>query len=317
MSVFAVSGCSGIQSALEPAGPEAEAVARLFGIMTIAGAMIWFAVIGALVYATRERRRVHSEHAAGLLILWGGAIIPSLLLALLLGYSFWLMPNIRPWSAPGEQTGLRIEVEGEQFWWRVRYHPANGPPVDAANEIRLPVGERVEFILTSSDVIHSFWIPVLGGKMDMIPGRTNRLTLRAAKAGVYRGPCTEFCGTSHALMAFSVVVMEPGDFRAWLAERTAASPTAGAPGHDLFAAHGCPACHTIKGTEARGTVGPDLSHVGSRQTLGAGILPVSAETIASFIEQPDVVKPGSQMPAFRMLPEADIAAIAAYLEGLR
>jgi cytochrome c oxidase subunit 2 len=135
-------GCSGIQSALDPAGDEAAAVARLFWAMAVAGTLIWAAVIGTLVYATRERRRVQSEHAAGLLILWGGAIIPALLLGLLLGYALWLMPNIRPWSAPGEPAGLRIEVEGEQFWWRVRYHPAEGPPVDAANEIRLPVGER-------------------------------------------------------------------------------------------------------------------------------------------------------------------------------
>jgi cytochrome c oxidase subunit 2 len=316
MSVFAVGGCSGIQSALEPAGAEAEAVARLFWVMVVAGGLIWCAVIGTLVYATRQRRRVYGEHAAGLLILWGGALFPALLLALLLGYALWLMPNVRPWIAQAEPAGLRIEVEGEQFWWRVRYHPPNGPPVDAANEIRLPVGERVEFALTSSDVIHSFWIPVLGGKMDMIPGRTNRLSLQAAKAGTYRGPCTEFCGTSHALMAFSVVVMEPDNFRAWLADQAGTSQSARAPGHDLFIAHGCAACHAVKGTEARGVVGPDLSHVGSRETLGAGILPVSAETIARFIRDPDVIKPGSQMPAFRMLPEADIAGIAAYLEGL-
>jgi cytochrome c oxidase subunit 2 len=310
-------GCSGIQSALDPAGDEAAAVARLFWAMAVAGTLIWAAVIGTLVYATRERRRVQSEHAAGLLILWGGAIIPALLLGLLLGYALWLMPNIRPWSAPGEPAGLRIEVEGEQFWWRVRYHPAEGPPVDAANEIRLPVGERVEFTLTSSDVIHSFWIPVLGGKMDMIPGRTNRLTLRAAKTGTYRGPCTEFCGTSHALMAFSVVVMEPDAFRDWLADEARPSPGAGAPGGELFIANGCPACHTVRGTEATGAVGPDLSHVGSRETLAAGIMPVDVEAIASFISKPDAIKPGAQMPAFGMLPEADIAAIAAYLEGLK
>ncbi len=310
-------GCSGIQSALDPVGDEAATVARLFWVMTVAGAMVWAAVVGTLIYATRERRRVQSEHAAGLLILWGGALIPALLLALLLTYAFWLMPNIRPWSAPGEPSGLRIEVEGEQFWWRVRYRPAHGPPVNAANEIRLPVGERVEFILTSSDVIHSFWIPVLGGKMDMIPGRANRLTLKATKTGTYRGPCTEFCGTSHALMAFSVVVMEPDDFHAWLARQAEPSPGAGAPGSELFMANGCSACHTVRGTQAAGEVGPDLSHVGSRVTLAAGTLPVNAEAIAGFISDPDVIKPGSQMPPFRMLPEADIAAIASYLEGLK
>lgn len=317
LPLLVLGGCSGIQSALDPAGDEAATVARLFWVMALAGALIWSAVIGTLIYATRERRRVQSDHAAGLLILWGGAIVPALLLGFLLGYALWLMPNIRPWSAPDEPAGLRIEVVGEQFWWRVRYHPAGGPPIDAANEIRLPVGERVEFTLTASDVIHSFWIPVLGGKMDMIPGRTNRLTLRAVKPGIYRGPCTEFCGTSHALMAFSVVVMEPDAFRAWLARQAEPSQSAGAPGSELFMANGCPACHTISGTEAAGRVGPDLSHVGSRETLAAGILPVSADAIARFIERPDIIKPDSHMPAFRMLPEADIAAIAAYLEGLK
>jgi cytochrome c oxidase subunit 2 len=315
-SLLALGGCSGIQSALDPAGDEAASVARLFWVMAAAGTLIWAAVVGTLVYATRRRRRVYSEHAAGLLVLWGGALVPALLLALLLGHALWLMPNIRPWSEPAERAGLRIEVNGEQFWWRVRYHLADGPPVDSANEVRLPVGERVEFTLTSSDVIHSFWIPVLGGKMDMIPGRANRLTLKAAKAGTYRGPCTEFCGTSHALMAFSVVVMEPDDFRAWLADQAETSPGVEASGQDVFIASGCPACHTVAGTEAVGTVGPDLSHLGSRETLAAGILPVSTETIASFISDPDVIKPGSQMPPFRMLPEADIAAIAAWLEGL-
>lgn len=307
-----------MQSALDPAGAEAAAVAHLFWVMVAAGSLIWIAVTGTLVYATWRRRRVHSERAAGLLILWGGAVVPSFLLALLLGYALWLMPNIRPWIEQDETAGLRIDVVGEQFWWRVKYVPGNGgPTVEAANEIRLPVGERVEFTLASPDVIHSFWIPALGGKMDMIPGRTNRLSLQATKAGTYRGACAEFCGTSHALMAFSVVAMEPADFRAWLAARSGPADNAGGEGHAQFMANGCGACHSIKGTDAAGTIGPDLSHVGSRASLGAGILPVSADTIARFIRDPDIVKPGSHMPAFHMLPEADIAAIAAYLAALR
>ena len=167
-----------------------------------------------LVYATRTRRAVVSERLAGRLIFWGGAAIPALLLLLLLGYALWLMPGLRPFAQADEPAGLRIEVTGEQFWWRVAYHPADGgAPILSANEIRLPAGERVEFLLKSTDVIHSFWIPSLGGKMDMIPGRVNRLSLLATKPGTYRGPCAEYCGTSHALMAFSVVVMEPEAFR--------------------------------------------------------------------------------------------------------
>ncbi len=307
-----------MQSALDPAGAESASVAHLFWVMAAAGTLIWIAVTGMLVYATWKRRRVHSERAAKRLILWGGALVPSLLLALLLGYGLWLMPHIRPWVEPDEAGGLRIDVMGEQFWWRVTYVPGDGrPAVAAANEIRLPVGQRVAFTLSSPDVIHSFWIPALGGKMDMIPGRINRLSLQATRAGTYRGACAEFCGASHALMAFPVIAMEPTDFDAWLAARAAPAAGAGGDGHAQFMANGCAACHSIKGTDAAGTIGPDLSHVGSRAALGAGILPVDAGTITRFIRDPDLIKPGAQMPAFHMLPEGDIAAIAAYLASLQ
>ena len=208
-------------------------------------------------------------------------------------------------------------MTGEQFWWRVAYRPADDTaPVLSANEIRLPAGQPVEFLLESTDVIHSFWIPPLAGKMDMIPGRETRLSIVATKPGTYRGACTEYCGTSHALMAFTVVVMEPDAFGQWLAARASPSPGVSAPGHELFLSNGCGACHRVAGTEANGRVGPDLSHVGSRATIGAGILPNDAETLENFIAHPQVIKPGSWMPGFSMLPEQDIAEIAAWLKGL-
>jgi cytochrome c oxidase subunit 2 len=311
------SGCSGVQSALDTAGEEAGQVAELFWVMAAACSFIWLAVVVLLIHATRRRRAVVDERAAGRLIFWCGAAIPSALLFLLLAYALWLMPALRPFAQAGEPAALRIEVTGEQFWWRVAYHPADGDaPVFSANEIRLPVGERVQFALGSTDVIHSFWIPSLGGKMDMIPGRTNRLSLVAAKPGAYRGACTEYCGTSHALMAFTVVAMEPGEFRQWLEAQAAPSTGLSAPGGELFLRHGCGSCHRVAGTEADGMVGPDLSHVGSRQTLGAGILPNDPEALRGLIAHPHLIKPGSKMPAFSMLPEEDIAAIAAWLRGL-
>ncbi|MFU0505180.1 cytochrome c oxidase subunit II [Pseudaminobacter sp. NGMCC 1.201702] len=313
-----VAGCSGIQSALDPAGTEADSVARLFWVMVAGGAAIWIGVVALLLYANRSRRRVHSERTASLLIFWGGAVFPSVVLALLLGYAFWLMPAIRPWAAFADTPSLRIAVVGEQFWWRVTYLPADGrAPVVSANEIRLPVGERVEITLESRDVIHSFWIPPLGGKMDMIPGRINRLSLLATRTGTFRGPCAEFCGTSHALMAFAVVAMEPAAFDDWLDARSSPSPNVAATGLNAFLANGCGACHTIKGTQARGEIGPDLSHVGSRETLGAGILPNTQVAIARFIAGPEEIKPGVKMPAFGMLPPQEIDAIAAYLKGLK
>jgi cytochrome c oxidase subunit 2 len=311
------SGCSGVQSALDPAGEEAQDVAFLFWVMVGAGGAIWLGVVSLLVYASHKRGRALGEDGAGRLIFWCGAALPSLLLFLLLGYALWLMPGLRPFARAAENSALRIEVTGEQFWWRVAYRPADsGRPVFAANEIRLPVGERVEFLLDSTDVIHSFWIPSLGGKMDMIPGRQTRLSLLATKPGTYRAACAEYCGTSHALMAFTAIAMEPEAFQQWLTARSAPSPGAGSPGHDLFLRHGCGACHRVDGTEANGDVGPDLSHVGSRATLGAGILPNDEAALRSFIAHPQAIKPGSRMPDFAMLPEQDIAAIAAWLKGL-
>ena len=286
--------------------------------MAAAGGLIWLAVVALLLYATRGRRAAIGERAAGRMILWCGAVIPAVLLLLLLVYAFWLMPGLRPFARAGEPAALTIDVTGEQFWWRVAYQPGDGTdPILSANEIRLPAGERVEFVLRSTDVIHSFWIPSLAGKMDMIPGRANQLPVRAEKPGAYRGACAEYCGTSHALMAFDAIVMEPEAYRQWLAAEATPSPGVSAPGRELFLRHGCGACHRVAGTQANGTVGPDLSHVGSRKTLGAGILPNDREAMERFIAYPHLIKPGSKMPSFSMLPHEDVAAIAAWLRGLK
>ncbi|MGK6311694.1 cytochrome c oxidase subunit II [Neorhizobium sp. DT-125] len=312
-----VASCSGIQSALDPAGREAADVATLFFVMLTGAAVIWAGVVAMLVYAARKRR-AHSEKGAGQFILWGGAVMPTVILTALLSYAVWLMPNVRPWFQ-GEDGGMRrIEVTGEQFWWRVRYLGEDGGVLfETANEVRIPVGERVVFSLTSPDVIHSFWIPVLGGKMDMIPGRENRLALTAEKPGTYRGVCAEFCGTSHALMAFTVLAMESQAFEDWMSARQNASGAADAEGLALFLRHGCAACHAISGTEARGAIGPDLTAFGERGSVAAGTLPNEREHIARFIRYPGQVKPGALMPHFGMLPDTDIDRIAAYLKGLR
>ncbi|MCA1406973.1 cytochrome c oxidase subunit II [Ensifer sp. IC3342] len=306
-------GCAGRQSALDTAGSEADATSLLFWVLVGTGALIWVAVVGLLVYAIRDRRPTWSEDAAGKLILWAGPVFSSTVLFGLLTYALWLMPGLRP----ATDGALRIEITGSQFWWRVVYHRSAKPPAISANEVRLPVGEPVEFVLRSDDVVHSFWIPSLGGKMDMIPGRTNTLSVLANRAGTYRGACAEFCGTSHALMAFSAVAMMPEDFDRWLATQSRRPASAAAPGQDLFLRHGCGSCHRIDGTEAHGSVGPDLSHLGARETVGAGILPNTEEAIARFISEPDVLKPGTRMPSFRMLPPEEISAIANYLKGLK
>jgi cytochrome c oxidase subunit II len=301
---------------LNAAGAEARHVAVLFWAMAIGGGLIWTGVLGAFLFATRADRRAWSQHAAGRLILWAGVGFPVLALAALLTYALWLMPSLRPWT-DAEPTKLSIEVTARQYWWEVRYRQAGGDEVVSANEVRVPVGERVEFVLDSPDVIHSFWIPPLGGKMDMIPGRTNRLSLQADRAGTFRGQCAEYCGVSHALMAFTVLAMPAAEFQQWL--EAARRPAEGArrPGLEIFERNGCGACHAVRGTAAGGAVGPDLSHLGGRGSIGAGVLPMSAASIARFITEPEAVKPGVAMPGYPGLAPADLDALASYLEGLR
>lgn len=305
------------QSALDPAGHGAAQMADLFWVMTWGAAVIWILVIGLAVYVSRISPRPHGLKRAHALIIGGGIVFPVAVLAILLTSGLAMMPDLR---APG--AGLRVEVIGEQWWWRVRYWPPGAErPIESANEVRLPQGERVELTLAANEVIHSFWIPSLAGKVDMIPGRVNRLVVEPTATGTFRGQCAEFCGTSHALMAFAAVVMEPEAFSRWLeAEAAAASPGEGEgreDGLDQFLTYGCGACHTVRGTPARGVVGPDLTHVGGRETLAAGILPNTPDAFARWIAAAEEIKPGSRMPSFGMAPQEDIMAIARYLESLK
>lgn len=310
-----IASCSGNHSTLDPAGPEAAYVAQLFFVMLAGGAVIWIGLVCIFIYAAR-RQHQHTEQSAGRVILWGGAIIPTVILCALLSYGMWLMPAIRPW-VPDDQQVRRIEVTGEQFWWRVRYLDETGSVMfETANEVRIPVGVPAHFSLKAADVIHSFWVPSLGGKMDMIPGRTNPLTLMADKEGTYRGVCAEFCGESHALMAFTVRAVAPAEHDAWLAERRASDPQ-DAEGLAIFLNNGCGACHAISGTAANGRIGPDLTAFGERGTLAAGTLPHTAEDIARFVAYPGRIKPGVKMPHFGMLPDEDIKKIAVFLKELR
>jgi cytochrome c oxidase subunit 2 len=309
--------CDAPQSALHPAGAGAERIAGLFWWMAAGALLIWAAVIGIAIHATRLHPARHSVRTVRWLIIGGGVIFPTVVLAGLLIYSLPLLPQLR---APAD-ADVRVEVSGYQWWWRVRYLPEGGEPVELANEIRLPVGQRVEFSLTTADVIHSFWIPSLGGKMDMIPGRVNRLVLEPTEPGVYYGACAEFCGTSHALMKFVAVAMEPAAFAQWLEHQASpARPPASAlaeRGQQAFLANGCGSCHTIRGTPAAGEVGPDLTHVGSRLTLGAGIMPNEPDAFVRWIGHTGDVKPDVKMPTFGVLPAAELKAIAAYLSELQ
>lgn len=306
-----LAGCNRHQSTLAPFGADAADIRHLFFIM-LAGAVVIAAGVALLMrHAVRAPEGELTLKGGMRLVLWLGGIIPTVVLLSLLVYS---LPYMKP--RPVGPADLTIAVEGEQFWWRVLYRPPGAAPVETANEVRIPVGRTVAFRLSAADVVHSFWVPGLGGKMDMIPGRTNTLVVRADKPGRYRGQCAEFCGLSHALMALDVIAMPPAAFDTWLADQRRPAVPAG-NGAALFAASGCNACHTIRGTPADGRIGPDLTHFGARPTLAAGILPMTTERIAGFIRHPEATKPGVRMPAFPHLSEAEAVAIARYLQGLK
>jgi cytochrome c oxidase subunit 2 len=316
--VLLSAGCSGVPSAVDPAGREAERIAALFWWMVAGAAVVWLGVIGLALYCVRARPESFSRRRARLIIVGGGAVVPTVVLAILLAFGLAMLPGL---IAPAPAGSLKIEVDGELWWWRVRYQSPSGEPVALANEIHLPVGEPVEFRLESDNVIHSFWIPALGGKMDMIPGRVTRLALTPTRTGVFRGVCGEYCGTSHALMQFYVVVQEKEEFERWLARQAQPAETPTEPlakrGQGLFLANGCSACHTVRGTPASGVIGPDLTHVGSRLSIAAGTLPTEPDNFRRWIALTEEVKPGAHMPKFAMLPAEELQALAIYLESLK
>jgi len=311
-----VAGCRGPQSILAPAGRDAEVLATLFWIMLAGAVILWLAVNGLLLFTARIRPHPLSRRLAEGLIMGGGIVLPTLLLTVLLVFALREMPRQRETG-----SGLSVRITGESWWWRVEYlRDGSAAPVACANELRLPTGIRSEIGLEARDYIHSFWIPAFGGKTDMIPGRSTRMSLEPTLPGEYRGQCAEFCGESHARMALVGIAMEPGDFARWLNAQAApasepATPEAGR-GRAIFLREGCGGCHTVRGTPAQGEVGPDLTHLGGRVTLAAGTLPMSREAIIAWLRDPVRFKPGVRMPAYDHLPPDALNDLAAYLEGL-
>lgn len=288
-------------------------------VMTLGAAIIFIVVMMLVLVAVRGPAGLRGVIASRSMIIAGGVAFPVVVLTALLAWGLAIARDIR---VSGQEPAVRIEVSGEQWWWRVTYlDSAQRPLFVTGNEIHLPAGSEAAFSLVSPDVIHSFWIPSLGGKMDMIPGRTNSLVVRPERPGVYRGQCAEFCGAQHALMSLIAVVETPDDFAAWMANqmRPARAPETAEQelGMQLFGENGCGACHTIRGTEWNGTVGPDLTHVGSRKTLGAATFPNNRGTLAGWISSAQHLKPGNKMPSFDRLTGVELRALAAYLEALK
>lgn len=308
---FVLAGCNPDQSAIHPASGDAAAVAFLFWAMFAGGAVIWLVVMGIAIYAVLSARRPRTEQFADRFTLIGGVIFPTVVLAALLVFGLSLLPA---WTED-EAPDVRVHITGEQYWWRVVYEMPDGARVETANEVHLPVGATAEFAIESRDVIHSFWIPALGGKMDAIPGRTNVLRLAPDRIGSYRGVCAEFCGGSHALMALDVVVHDADAFAAWLAAQ--AAPATSTPGAETFLASGCVACHAVRGVAESAGTGPDLTHLASRRTIAASTLPNTPENLRRWIEAPAAIKPDARMPAYHVLADEEIDSLVAFLGGLR
>jgi len=342
------------QSALDPAGVAAARIAVLWDVMLWTSLAVTALTVLALAWALFRRRRAdelppeadrpadargelaneegggrgrtdvgrpRSERLGVRWMIGAGVVFPAVVLTALLLVTLPTLGALTPGRAPGADEAATIEVTGRQWWWEVRYLDAEPSRIAiTANELHVPVGRRVRVLLRTDDVIHSFWVPGLHGKLDMIPGRTNVMWLQADSAGVYRGQCAEFCGVQHAKMAFVVVAEPPAEFERWLARQRepAVLPTTaeGVRAQEAFLRSGCVVCHAVRGTPARGTVGPDLTHLASRRTLAAGELPLNLGNLHGWIADPQALKPGSHMPALPMSAE-ELQLIAGYLAGLR
>lgn len=311
LTLLALAACDTPTSMLAGAGRDAVLVERLFWIMLAAAALIWVLVNGIAFYAARTEANPERERVARLFVVWCGMIVPTVVLVALLVGGMLLLRDMR-----GPRPDFEVNIDGEQFWWRVGYDTPAGRVV-TANEIRLPAGRTVGLALSSTGVIHSFWAPALGGKMDLIPGRTNRMTLTPLEPGRWGGNCAEFCGTAHAQMRFEVEVMPAPDFDRWLAAEAAPAQVASDAGLAVFTSAGCGACHAVRGTGNAGTTGPDLTHLASRRTMAAGILPLDRETLAAWIRDPDAMKPGALMPAYPDLKDDAMQPLLDFLTGLK
>jgi cytochrome c oxidase subunit 2 len=308
-----------IQNALAPAGPHADIVATLSWVMFIGGGLIFVFVMALSAYAVwaPAERRAWLGHRRT--IIAGGLAFPIVTLTALLIYGFFIFRGLH---VEDEPLAARIEVIGERFWWRVNYYGEDGELLFVtANEIRMPTGRPVLFVLKAQDVIHSFWVPALAGKLDMIPAHVNEYAFAAERPGVYRGQCAEFCGAQHTKMAFYVVALLPDEYEAWVAEQMEPADEPDTPfleqGKRLFLANGCGSCHRVAGTPADGLLGPDLTHIGSRLSLAAGVLPNNIGTLGGWISSAQHIKPDNLMPSFGNLQGEELRAIAAYMESLK
>lgn len=324
---FAVAACDTPQNYMQnTGGPAARSLANLGWealVPFIAATVVTWALI---VWLALRRRGTLDEHApleadpGRRWIVIGGIAIP---VAVLLILFISMLDSLAAFPmAHASGTAPEIRVRGRQWWFDAEYHPrGEGQNVHVPGEIHIPVGRPVEIELQSEDVIHSFWIPKLHGKMDLVPGQRNFIRIEASQPGRYEGECAEYCGAQHAHMRFAIIAEPPQKYRAWLAHQraSAAAPSnyQAAHGREVFMSSACPICHTIRGTPAQGRVGPELTHVGSRKRIAGDAFENNTANLAAWITSAQSMKPGSQMPNFTQFSGPDLQALTAYLRGLR
>ena len=307
-----------VPSPLLPASSQAGDIYDLFQVILGVGAVILLIVAGSITYII-----VRFRHRPGdsvpyqnfgdprLETLW--TVVPLLTVTAMFFLTVQTMNRVHP-QPLGEKPEL--EIVAHQWWWEARY-PQSG--VVTANEIHIPVNKNLLYRLTSADVIHDFWVPQLGQKIDAIPNHPNYSWLSADAPGTYLGTCAEYCGAEHAWMRIRVIAQTPQDFAAWTKHQSEPPPAPSSgpaiAGRGLFLSL-CMNCHAIAGTPAKGDIGPDLSHVASRQTLAAGVFANTPENLSRWIADPQKIKPGCHMPNLQLKPD-EVAVISAYLEELK
>lgn len=313
-----LAGCSGPQSMLDPSGTGARDAADLWWLMFWMGTAVFIVVLAliglAIVRGDRAGNTALTRNGRQRMVILGGVVVPVVIIAIVFSGSTRALLGMGDLRASSDVV---VDVVAHQYWWEVRYPDDD---VVTANEIHIPVDRTVELRLTSTDVIHSFWVPQLHGKIDMMPGKTTSISIRADDAGTYRGQCAQFCGAQHANMALLVVAEDDETFQDWVAHQAspAEEPQEGsiiARGRDIYMSSACVYCHTIEGTVSNGDLGPDLTHLGSRETLAAGMLENNPGNLAGWIVDPQEIKPGNSMPAVDLTGE-ELQALLEYLNSL-
>jgi cytochrome c oxidase subunit 2 len=330
LPLLPLTGCGGMQSAAGRDGAHGSLIADLFGAFAWITGAVYLLVLILLVLAIRRgaanRRRdegLQGEPPSERERRWRTGLVAfaASSAAILFGLSLATWLTDRGLARASERPAVEVELIGHQWWWEVRYRdPVASRIVRTANELHIPAGRTTHVKLISNDVIHSFWVPNLAGKQDLIPGRESDISLRPRRAGVFRAQCAEFCGLEHALMALDVTVQSPGDYRAWYERQLQAPmPPSGGPaliGYALFQTRQCASCHNVAATPASGMVAPDLSHVFSRRSIAAGTRSMNHDNLKSWIADPQKIKPGNNMPKVP-LGESELDAITAYMETLK